>query len=135
MIVRSLEDITGTDRDVVTANWRSKRILLAQDGVGFSLHETTILAGTDNAYWYAHHVEAVLVIEGSGKLIDQDNGTEYELRPGTMYLLNGHERHRLLPRTNIRAICVFVPPITGGEVHDKDGAYPLLTIRSQEEKS
>jgi hypothetical protein len=23
-------------------------------------------------------------------------------------------------------ICVFVPPVTGGEVHDADGAYPLL---------
>ena len=42
MIVRSFKDIEGTDRDVTaeTGTWRSKRIILAKEGVGFSLHET-----------------------------------------------------------------------------------------------
>jgi len=126
MIVRSFDDITGTERDVVTSNWRSKRILLARDGVGFSLHETTLKAGTENSFWYANHIEAVVILEGHGQLIDEDTGVTYELRPGTMYVLNGHEHHRLMPATEIRALCVFNPPVTGAEVHDETGAYPLV---------
>ena len=34
LIVRSINEITGTDRDVNTPNWRSKRIILAGDGSG-----------------------------------------------------------------------------------------------------
>ena len=66
------------------------------------------------------------LIEGCGRLIDEDTDTEYELKPGTMYLLNGHEHHRVLPTTDMRALCVFNPPVTGGEVHDERGSYPLV---------
>lgn len=125
MIVRSFEDISGTERDVVTANWQSKRILLARDGAGFSLHETTVFAGTNNSFWYANHIEAVVILEGHGRLINEDSGEEYHLKPGAMYLLDGHEHHQLLPTTDIRALCIFDPPITGDEVHDATGAYPL----------
>ncbi len=45
MIVRTTAEITGTDRDVADGSWRSKRIILAGDGVGFSFHETTIESG------------------------------------------------------------------------------------------
>lgn len=126
MIVRSLNDLDGTDRDVVTPNWRSKRIILAGDGVGFSMHETVLKAGTVNDFWYANHVEAVLCIEGEGELTDKETSTVYKLTPGTLYLLNGHERHQLRPTTDMRTICVFNPPVTGREVHDENGVYPLL---------
>ena len=59
MIVRTTAEITGTDRDVADANWRSKRIILAGDGVGFSFHETTINASSVSEFHYQHHVEAV----------------------------------------------------------------------------
>ena len=36
MIVRTTQGITGTERDVATKDWRSKRIVLADDGVGWS---------------------------------------------------------------------------------------------------
>ncbi|GAA4077009.1 MULTISPECIES: ectoine synthase [Actinomadura] len=127
MIVRSVHDVTGTDRDVRTRNWRSRRVVLAQENVGFSLHETTLEAGTVNDFWYANHVEAVFVVEGDGELLDKETGEVHHLSPGSLYLLDGHERHRLLPRTRMRAICVFTPPLTGSEVHDEDGVYPLLT--------
>jgi len=130
VIVRSLHDLDGTDRDVVTPNWRSKRVILAGDGVGFSMHETVLKAGTVNDFWYANHVEAVLCVEGEGELTDKATGEVFELRPGTLYLLDGHERHQVRPRTDIRAVCVFTPPVTGREVHDENGVYPL--IRSEE---
>jgi L-ectoine synthase len=135
MIVRSLHDLDGTDRDVVTPNWRSKRIILAGDRVGFSMHETVLKAGTVNDFWYANHVEAVLCVEGHGELVDQETGEVHALRPGTLYLLDGHERHQVRPMTDIRAICVFNPPVTGRETHDEHGAYPLIRLEDLENAS
>lgn len=124
MIVRTTADITGTDRDVSDGTWRSKRIILAGDGVGFSFHETTIQAKSVNEFHYQHHVEAVWVVEGSGTLTNLETGERHELGPGTMYLLNGHERHRVTCDEQLRMLCVFNPPVTGQEVHDENGAYP-----------
>jgi len=124
VIVRTTDEITGTERDVAAKDWRSKRIILAGDGVGFSFHETTIAAGSVSEFHYRHHVEAVWVVEGTGTLTDHETGTEYPLAPGTMYLLNGHERHRVTCVTQLRMLCVFNPPVTGQEVHDETGTYP-----------
>lgn len=124
MIVRTTDQITGTDRDVAAENWRSKRIVLAGDGVGFSFHETTIKAGSVNEFHYRHHVEAVWVLDGVGTLINHETGEEHRLDPGTMYLLNGNERHRVTCDTEMRMLCVFNPPVTGDEVHDETGSYP-----------
>jgi L-ectoine synthase len=30
-------------------------------------------------------------------------------------------------REEIRCVCVFNPPVTGREVHDENGVYPLVT--------
>ncbi|MEV6339458.1 MULTISPECIES: ectoine synthase [Nocardia] len=129
MIVRSTAEITGTERDVAGQGWRSKRIVLGGDGVGFSFHETSIEAGTVHEFHYRYHVEAVWLIEGEGTLTDLDHGVSYELAPGSMYLLDGHERHRLEVRTDMRMMCVFNPPVTGQEVHDSDGVYPLVAAQ------
>ncbi|MFD4368153.1 ectoine synthase [Rhodococcus sp. NPDC058521] len=128
MIVRTTDEITDTDRDVAAenGNWRSKRIVLGGDKVGFSFHETVIKAGTVNEFHYANHIEAVWLVEGTGKLVDLDNDKTYDLGPGSMYLLNGHERHRVEPDTEMRMLCVFNPPVTGREVHDENGVYPLI---------
>lgn len=124
MIVRTTAEITGTDRDVSDSTWRSKRIILAGDGVGFSFHETTIDAGSVNEFHYQHHVEAVWVIEGTGTLTNLETGQRHPLSPGSMYLLDGHERHRVTCDQQLRMLCVFNPPVTGREVHDETGAYP-----------
>ncbi|MEV0297418.1 ectoine synthase [Nocardia sp. NPDC050710] len=130
MIVRTTAEITGTERDVEGRGWRSKRIVLGGDGVGFSFHETTIDAGTEHEFHYRHHVEAVWLIEGEGTLHDLDNDVTYELAPGSMYLLDDHERHRLTARARMRMMCVFNPPVTGQEVHDSDGVYPLIVAQA-----
>ncbi len=124
MIVRTTQEITGTERDVDGGTWRSKRIILAGDGVGFSFHETTIEVSSVNEFHYQHHVEAVWVLEGSGTLTNLETGEQHALRAGTMYLLNGHERHRIVCDEQLRMLCVFNPPVTGQEVHDETGAYP-----------
>lgn len=126
MIVRTLESIIGTDRDVEAETWRSRRMILADDGVGFSLHDTVLGAGTVTDMWYRNHIEAVYCIEGEALLEDKATGETHRIVPGSMYLLNDHDKHRLTVIADLRVVCVFNPPCTGREVHDADGAYPLL---------
>lgn len=127
MIVRTLSEIEGTERDVRAETWHSRRFVLAREGVGFSFHETVMYAGTETPMWYAHHIEAVYCVGGEGELVDDETGEVHHVTDGTMYLLNGHEHHRMRPKTDMRLICVFNPPVTGAEVHDENGVYPLLT--------
>ena len=124
MIVRTTAEITGTERDIAAGAWRSKRIILAGDGVGFSFHETVIEPASVSEFHYRHHVEAVWVVEGAGTLTNLETGETHPLGPGTMYLLDGHERHRISCADQLRMLCVFNPPVTGNEVHDENGAYP-----------
>ena len=132
MIVRRLADIRGTERDVEAETWRSRRLILADDGVGFSVHDTLLHAGTTTDMWYRNHIEAVYCIDGAGTVEDLATGEVHDIGPGTMYLLNDHDRHRVTARSDLRMVCVFNPPFTGQEVDDEDGAYPLLTVETAE---
>ena len=135
MFVRAVDDLTDTDRDIQTPNWRSKRIVLAKEGVGFSVHETTLYAGTVNDFWYANHIEAVFIVEGEGELLDKETGETHQLRPGSLYLLDKHDHHQVRPRTDMRTVCVFNPPVTGREVHDENGVYPLISEEPEMEET
>ena len=126
MIVRTLDSVVDSDDDVVAATWRSRRLLLARDGMGFSLHDTLIEAGTETPMWYQHHLEAVYCIEGEGSVELRDSGEVIQIVPGTVYALDQHDAHVLRARTRMRMVCVFNPPVTGQEVHDESGAYPLV---------
>jgi len=125
MIVRRLADIQGSERDVKAenGNWESRRLILNDDAVGFSLHDTIIHAGTETLLWYKHHIEAVYCIEGEGEVETTDDGKVYPISAGSVYLLNGNERHLLRATSRMRMVCVFNPPVTGTETHDEDGAY------------
>ncbi|MDN3352344.1 ectoine synthase [Actinomadura sp. DC4] len=127
MIVRSLKELDGTERDVEAPTWRSRRFVLASEKVGFSMHDTVLYAGTETHMWYANHIEAVYCIEGRGELVNEDTGEKHRLEPGTLYLLDGHEHHVVHAHTDLRTVCVFNPPCTGREVHDENGVYPLIT--------
>ncbi|GAA4540689.1 ectoine synthase [Pseudonocardia xishanensis] len=128
MQVRRIDDVTNTRNHVDTPGWYSRRIVTAHDRVGFSVGETVLRAGSVNDFWYANHVEAVYIVSGEGELYDKVNDTTYELAPGTMYLLDGHEKHQVRPKTDITCVCVFNPPVVGTEVHDENGVYPLLEL-------
>ena len=127
MIVRCLDNIIGTDRDVKAENghWVSRRLLLRGDNMGFSLHETTIFAGTETYIWYKHHVEAVYCVGGEGEIENIETGEIHPIRNGTMYALDQHDRHYLRAKVDLRLVCVFNPALTGTEMHDADGVYPL----------
>lgn len=123
MIVRNLQQIIGTERDVNGPVWASRRFLLAEDGVGFTVTETTVEAGSEQVLWYKHHVEANYVVAGEGEVENVATGEVYPLAPGSIYVLDQHEKHRLRAFTRLKLVCVFTPALTGRETHDADGAY------------
>ena len=123
MLVRSLEELIDSPRDVRGEAWASRRFLLAEDGVGFTLTETSIVAGSEQVLWCKHHVEANYVIEGEGEVENLAKGEVFALAPGSIYVLDRHEKHRLKAFTAMRLVCVFTPALTGRETHDADGSY------------
>ena len=123
MIVRNLDELIDTPRDVRGPVWASRRFLLAEDGVGFTVTETTTEAGAEQILWYKHHIEANYVIEGEGEVENIASGEVFALRPGSIYVLDKNEKHRLRCFTRMRLVCVFTPALTGRETHDEDGAY------------
>jgi L-ectoine synthase len=123
MIVRTLDEIAGTERDVRGDTWRSRRIVLADDAIAHSLHWTEVAAGSEATMWYKHHSESNLCIAGSGEVVDLASGETYPIEPGTMYALDRHDRHVLRAHTDMTLVCVFTPALTGRETHDADGSY------------
>lgn len=128
MIVRKLDELRQTEREVCAENWTSRRLLLAGDGLGFSLHDTIIHAGTTTEIHYQHHLEAVYCIAGSGRVTVVATGEVFEIESGTVYALDGNERHLLTADTEMRMVCVFNPALVGKEVHDENGVYPLMSV-------
>ena len=124
MIVRSLEGIVGTNRDVTGPGWNSRRLLLASDGMGFSMTDTIIEKDAVLELEYTHHLEACYCIEGRGQIRRFDQTTWYPLEPFTLYALDQNDRHLVQALDgHLRLVCVFNPPLTGREVHREDGSY------------
>lgn len=124
MIIRKYKAARATERRVDSQGWESVRLLLKDDGMGFSFHITTMYAGEELTMHYRNHLEAVFVIRGEGEIEDLATGEIHELKSGTLYALNANDRHVVRPRTDLVTACVFNPPVTGREVHDETGAYP-----------
>ena len=122
MIVRNLEDITDTELDVRGEGWRARRLFVRDDGIGFSLSETTVDGGAEMNLWYKHHDEACFVIEGEAEIVERDTGTVHRIGPGSAYAPQ-HDRHTIRVLSPLRLVCVFNPALTGRETHDADGSY------------
>jgi len=124
MIIRNLDEIRASERNVESGGWESARLLLKDDGMGFSFHITTMYAGEELRMHYRNHLESVFVLRGEGTIEDLATGEVHALKPGVLYALNAHDRHVVRPHTDLVTACVFNPPVTGREVHDETGAYP-----------
>lgn len=124
MIIRSLKSLLGGDRDVQGPGWQSRRLLLAQDGMGFTLNDTLIAAGAELTLEYKHHLEACYCIEGRGEVTDLATGKTHSIEPGTVYALDKNDRHVVKAiGGEMRLVSVFNPALTGSEVHREDGSY------------
>ena len=126
MILRTFQEAERGARRVATENWESVRLLLRDDNMGFSFHITTIYAGTETPIWYQNHLESVYCIEGEGEVETVEDNKIYPIKPGTIYVLDQHDRHILRAKTPLKLACVFNPPLHGKEVHDENGVYPLV---------
>ena len=125
MIVRTLAECENSERRVVAQNWESTRMLLKDDNMGFSFHITTIYANTETHIWYKNHLESVYCISGEGEIQTLADGKVYPIKPGTLYILDKHDEHLLRGFSEMKMAGGFNPPLSGKEVHDKDGVYPL----------
>jgi L-ectoine synthase len=118
MIIRSVGEIIGTGRDVHGTGWRSRRLVLAEDGIGYSLHETTLEPGVELRFEYVSHRETVYCIEGEGSVEDVVTGRRVQLRPGSMYSAGVGEPHVVRAETPVKVVCVFTPALAGREEAD-----------------
>ena len=127
MIVRTLKDAESSRRKIVSpdGNWDSTRMLLKDDGMGFSFHITTIYRGADFRMHYQNHLESVYCISGYGEVESLEDGSVHPIEPGTLYILDQHDRHILRAFEEMKMACVFNPPLNGKEVHNAEGAYEL----------
>ncbi len=125
MIVRGLQDAEKGERRVVSEGWESTRLLLKGDNMGFSFHITTIYEGAELHLHYQNHLESVYCISGEGEVETVADGRIYLVGPGTIYILDQHDKHILRARKEMKMACVFNPPLHGKEVHNAEGAYEL----------
>jgi len=125
MIVRDFNEIIKNEqkRVVSDAQWSSVRLLLAEDGMGFSFHITFLKEGSEHTFEYKHHFESVYCVQGKGSITDLATGETHQIHPGVMYALNKHDRHVVRAEEELVMACVFNPPVTGTEVHREDGSY------------
>jgi len=126
MIVRDLDHARNSSRRVDSDGWNSVRLLLKNDGMGFSFHITTIYAGAELPMHYRNHLESVYCVAGTGSIEDRASGTVHAIGPGVLYALDKNDPHVLRADTDMTMACVFNPPLNGKEVHDVSGAYPLI---------
>ncbi|RKT54247.1 ectoine synthase [Saccharothrix australiensis] len=115
MIVRTRENLTPVD----WGNGLSYRLLVQSDGMGFTLAETVVRAGTSSRLQYRRHLEACYCTSGSGAVVSADGQVRHELRPGVLYALDEHDAHHLIADegSDLVLISVFNPPLSGSEKH------------------
>jgi len=128
VIVRSLDEVVGTERDVAGDGWRSRRLLLRDDGMGFSLHDTVVAPGAELDMEYRHHLEACYVVRGHATVTDQLTGERHPLGPGSVYALNAHDAHHLSVENELHLVCVFIPALAGTERHTGGGYEPTPDV-------
>ncbi|GAA3487760.1 MULTISPECIES: ectoine synthase [Streptomyces] len=117
MIIRKHDDVRSVD----WGNGTSRRFLTASDGLGYTVTDTVVRAGTKSRLEYRRHLEACYCIGGSGEVVDT-SGDSHPITPGTLYALDKHDAHWLIasPHEDLRLVCVFTPALRGDEVHNLD---------------
>ena len=114
MLIRTLDGA----KTVEWGNGLSRRFLLESDGMGYTVTDTIINAGTTSRLEYKNHLEACYCVEGTGAVVEMD-GTRHEIVPGTLYALDKHDMHDLIanPEGDMRLVCMFTPALSGDEAH------------------
>lgn len=125
MFIRSLKQVSKTQNFVDWGNGTSHRLLTMDDNMGYTVCHTVVNKGSESLLEYKNHLEACYCIAGRGEVEDMQ-GNVYRIEPGTIYVLNEHDKHYLRADKDIDLILVsvFNPPLNGTERHDlsEDGS-------------
>lgn len=115
MFIREKDKVDGID----WGNGRSYRLLVENDGLNFAVAHTVVTAGSESRLQYTRHIEACYCVSGSGEVANADETEVYQLRPGTLYVLDRHDPHCLRAHAteDLHLISIFNPPIAGTERH------------------
>lgn len=90
--------------------------------MGVTLTDSVLEAGFEMELWQKNYLEACYCLEGEGTLEELDTGNVHDVKPGTLYAMNDHDRHHIRAKTKMRIVCTFFPALTGDEKHDEDGS-------------
>ncbi|MCH9035941.1 MAG: ectoine synthase [Chloroflexi bacterium] len=109
-------------RTATSGTARTSFYLSPDDGCGLTI---SLPRGTaDSMLWYRNHIEANYVLEGEATVEDLATGQEWQLGPGSLYVVGPRDRHRLKAEKEVYFMSIFNPPLKGDETRDADGAYP-----------
>ena len=125
MIVRNVTQQTeaGHLHRVAYGKMDTVRLLLAQDGAGFSISDVCVTEDMDEVLQYRNHIEANIFLAGGGTVENLSSGEIHEVHAGVTYVVYPEDRHRVRLSAGTRLICVFNPPLQGNENHNAQGGY------------
>jgi L-ectoine synthase len=118
MFCRHVDDVVGTERDVAGNGWKSRRVILARDGLKYSVHETILDAHVTLRFKYTAHRETVYCIDGSGLVQNVTTGETWKFRPGSIYSVGIGDDHVVKTETKMKLLCIFDPPLESNEEAD-----------------
>lgn len=117
----------------------SNRILLKEDGAGYTVTKTVISPDAGKVFQhYKNHHETCYCVSGKATLTNADTGEQFEIIPDTTYVLDKNDPHYFEAHEETILICTFNPPLVGNETHKDDGSYasddewesPVYSVKS-----
>jgi len=104
----------------------SNRLLLAEDGAGYTMTKTVISPTAGKVFQhYKNHHETCYCVSGRATLTNSETGEEFEIKPDVTYILDKNDPHYFEAHEETVLICTFNPPLTGKETHQEDGSYSV----------
>jgi len=102
----------------------SNRILLEEDGMGYTMTKTVISPDAGKVFQhYKNHLETCYCVSGLATLTNANTGEQYQISDDVTYVLDKNDPHYFEAHEETVLICTFNPPLTGREVHQEDGSY------------
>jgi len=109
----------------------SNRILLEEDGMGYSLTKTVIEPEAGRVFQhYKNHAESCYCVSGRAILVNDRTKEEWVIESDTTYILDQNDPHWFEALETTVLICTFNPPLVGNETHQEDGSYQSNGFRS-----
>ena len=92
MKVFSINDLPQ-ERKVTFHSDVSNRLVLADDGMGYTMTKTVIEPGKRVFQHYKNHMETCYCVRGKAILTNAETGEEFIIEPDVTYSLDNHDPH------------------------------------------